>query len=84
MIKTVSLFYFKNHKETTINFDSLFNVIVGRNGSGKSAVLDAIEWCLFHSKGSDLRASSYSDLVNIHKPKDAVMAVHVSLSNQRE
>jgi chromosome segregation ATPase len=84
MLLCVELFHFKNHRTTTVDFTSPFNVIVGRNGSGKSAVLDGIEWCLFHSKSKDLRASSHQDLVNKAKPSSEVMAVQITLSQQQE
>ena len=81
MLRRVELFHFKNHKSTKVDFTSHFNVIVGKNGSGKSAVIDAIEWCLFHSKSSDLRATSQRDLVNnAGRQPHEVMAVQICLS----
>jgi len=41
-----------------------FTVVIGRNGAGKSAVIDAIEWCLFGMKGSMLRVKNTRQLVN--------------------
>lgn len=79
MLRRVELFYFKNHRETVVDFNSPFQIIVGRNGSGKSAILDAIEWCLFHSKSKELRAFSHQDLVNKSKPMCSDMAVQISL-----
>jgi chromosome segregation ATPase len=79
MLQRVELSYFKNHCNTVVDFNSPFNVVVGRNGSGKSAVLDAIEWCLFHSKGKDIRALSHKDLVNKSKPPHEVMSVQIEL-----
>mmetsp|Transcript_12726 Transcript_12726/g.20692 ORF Transcript_12726/g.20692 Transcript_12726/m.20692 type:complete len:101 (+) Transcript_12726:1018-1320(+) len=82
MLRRVELFHFKNHKSTSIDFSSHFNVVVGRNGSGKSAVIDAIEWCLFHRKSNDLRASSLRDLENASKQSHEVMAVQVCLRQE--
>ena len=84
MLRRVELFHFKNHKATTIDFSSPFTIIVGRNGSGKSAVMDAIEWCLFHSKSTELRASAHKDLVNANKPINDVMAVQISLQQENK
>lgn len=64
--------------------DSYFlDVIVGRNGSGKSCVLEAIEWCLSSLSARDVRGSNMKDLVNIHSIK-ASMAVTVEIYCKEE
>ena len=41
-IGTITLISFRNHKKTTLSFDSDLTVIWGKNGSGKTSVLEAI------------------------------------------
>lgn len=41
-IQSLSLFNFKNHAEATFKFSEQVNCLVGRNGAGKTNVLDAI------------------------------------------
>lgn len=47
-IKEIILNGFKSYGKKTVltDFDSEFNAITGRNGSGKSNILDAICFCL--------------------------------------
>jgi DNA repair exonuclease SbcCD ATPase subunit len=46
IIKSMTLKNFKNHKNTTINFDNKHTIIYGDNGTGKTSVGEAIAWCL--------------------------------------
>ncbi len=41
-LKTLQLVNFKNYTETRVDFTSNINVLVGKNGSGKTNLLDAI------------------------------------------
>ena len=41
-LKKISLFNYKNFSEATFEFDSKINCFVGKNGVGKTNVLDAI------------------------------------------
>ena len=41
-LKTLQLINFKNYAEARVNFSSRINVFVGKNGSGKTNLLDAI------------------------------------------
>jgi len=47
-VKSVVLHHFMSYKDAEINFqeDGVYNLI-GQNGVGKSAIRDAISWCLF-------------------------------------
>ncbi len=47
MIKSISLQNWKTHLDTKFEFSMGTNVIVGRMGSGKSAVMDAISFALY-------------------------------------
>ena len=43
-LKELSLFQFKNHSESSFQFNENINCIVGNNGVGKTNVLDAIHY----------------------------------------
>lgn len=43
-LERIHLIQFKNHQSTEINFISGLNAFVGRNGSGKTNILDAIHY----------------------------------------
>ncbi|MEM4540999.1 MAG: DNA double-strand break repair ATPase Rad50 [Archaeoglobaceae archaeon] len=47
ILKEISLKNFKSHRNTKISFDKGINLIAGRNGSGKSSILDAILVALY-------------------------------------
>mmetsp|Transcript_4361 Transcript_4361/g.6709 ORF Transcript_4361/g.6709 Transcript_4361/m.6709 type:complete len:123 (-) Transcript_4361:3359-3727(-) len=82
MLQSVSLHYFKNfgdraNSSVQVGSEGL-TVIAGRNGSGKSALLEAVQWCLFARRAHDLRARSGAQMVNVDSP-DGAMAVTVVL-----
>lgn len=88
MITKVVLNHFKNFNGAqTIVLSSpedeyYCDIIIGRNGSGKSCLVEAIEWCLYNRPPRDMRASNLKDLVNVLSP-DGKMAVSVELINRR-
>jgi len=43
-LETLQLMNFKNYAEARVNFSSKINVLVGKNGSGKTNLLDAIHY----------------------------------------
>lgn len=43
-LQTLQLINFKNYAEARVNFTSKINVLVGKNGSGKTNLLDAIHY----------------------------------------
>lgn len=43
-LQTLQLINFKNYAEARVNFSSRINVLVGKNGSGKTNLLDAIHY----------------------------------------
>ena len=43
-LQTLQLINFKNYAEARVNFSSKINVLVGKNGSGKTNLLDAIHY----------------------------------------
>ena len=47
MIESIRLKSFRKHEDMSLDFDEKFNLIHGRNNSGKTTVFFAIEYCLF-------------------------------------
>ncbi|MCL4365341.1 MAG: SMC family ATPase [Candidatus Marsarchaeota archaeon] len=47
MIKSIELRNWKTHKDTTLEFASGTNILIGQMGSGKSSIMDAISFSLF-------------------------------------
>lgn len=52
IVKKVSIENFKGIKSRVIEFNDELTEIVGKNGSGKTSVQDAIWWCLFNKNSS--------------------------------
>lgn len=55
MIRSVKLVNFVSHKDTSIELPHGLTAIIGRNGAGKTSILDAISYASFkqHSRGRD-------------------------------
>lgn len=55
MITSVELGNFISHSETKLNLEEGVTVFVGRNGAGKSSIIDAITFALFgeHTRKSN-------------------------------
>jgi len=47
MIETVRLVNFISHGDTTLDLDEGVNIFIGKNGAGKSSVIDAITYALY-------------------------------------
>lgn len=52
MLESLHLKDFQSHVNTKIEFDQLFNIIVGPSGSGKSAIIRALKYTAFNNAGS--------------------------------
>lgn len=86
MIQKIKLENFKNFKGKVsidlCNSDaSYFNVVVGRNGTGKSCIIEAIDWCLFRGTARDMRGGNVRDLVHTDASEDR-MSVTCALSSR--
>lgn len=51
-IHSIRLLNFRQHADTSIEFDSGLTGIVGANGTGKSTILEAIAWALYGSSAA--------------------------------
>ena len=59
IIHTLELKNFLSHENSTVNFDLGVNLITGKNGAGKSSLIDGIKFALF----GDTKRGSVQDLV---------------------
>lgn len=67
--------------ETEIDFEKGFHLIVGANGSGKSAILDAISFCLF---GQPYRKIKIKELINRKNRKSLSVTCYFTIDNNNE
>ena len=47
IIESIKIKNFLSHEDTEIDFEQGINIITGKNGAGKTSVLDAIKFALF-------------------------------------
>lgn len=84
IIKKVYVENFMCHRKFTIDFCRNVNFITGQNGSGKSAILAALQICLGAGARNTHRAGNLKDLIRkdgaANQPSEAV--VRVSLMNE--
>ncbi|MEP1096803.1 MAG: DNA replication and repair protein RecF [Cyclobacteriaceae bacterium] len=66
ILKSLKLTHFKNHVNATFNFNDGINCVVGKNGTGKTNLLDAIYYLSFTKS-----ALGSSDRLVINHEKDA-------------
>lgn len=52
ILKQLDLFNFRRYKELSIEFKDGITGIVGKNGTGKSTLLEAILWCLYGNRAA--------------------------------
>ncbi len=72
IIEEVDIEDFRSHRKSRVTFDEGISVIVGENGSGKTSILDAVNYALFKSKpNKDINAD---DLIRIGR-EEAVVSV---------
>tara|TARA_Y100000031_G_C8243463_1_gene396851 strand:- start:198 stop:2492 length:2295 start_codon:yes stop_codon:yes gene_type:complete len=86
MIDKIKLTNWRKHKELELDFTKGSNIIIGRMGSGKTSILQAIAYGLFGTfselKKRDLKTS---DLINKHsKEKIAEIELHIRDSHNNK
>ena len=83
VVEEVHMVNFMCHRNLTVTFGPHFNVVTGANGSGKSAILAALQVCLGGSTAATGRAAKMSEMVT--RGSNASYAlVRVKLRNQGE
>jgi chromosome segregation protein len=81
-IKKLEMVGFKTFaRKTTLTFDKGLNVILGPNGSGKTNILDSIQFVLGELSARTLRATNFSSLL-YHGGSEIPKAKHGSVTIQ--
>ena len=76
IIEEVTMVNFMCHSRLTFKFGPLINFIIGHNGSGKSAVLTALQLCLGTKAGATNRGQSLKSFIK-HGQDSASLSVRV-------
>ncbi len=71
VLESVQLENFVSHRSTALKLNPGITVFIGRNGSGKSSVIDAITFALYgeHTRGHNrnlVRRGSESSMVRLN------------------
>ena len=77
-ISRVSLHNFRNHQSLSIDCEAKFSLVLGKNGTGKTNVLEAVSML---NAGKGLRNASNSDIITNFDKNLAEWAVGLSYSN---
>lgn len=76
IIEEVTMINFMCHNKLTFKFGPLINFIIGHNGSGKSAVLTALQLCLGTKAGATNRGQSLKSFIK-HGQDSALLSVRI-------
>ena len=89
LVKRLELSGFKTFaRKTVLTFDRGLNVIVGTNGSGKSNIVDAIQFVLGERSARSLRIKSFPDLLfngndEYQKARRASVTIHIDNTDRK-
>ena len=61
LIEEIELKNFLSHKDTRVGFSTGVNIIIGKNGAGKSSIVDGMRMALFGSAEIERRMVSYRE-----------------------
>ena len=61
LIEEIHIRNFLSHRDTRIGFSTGINIIIGKNGAGKSSIVDAMRMALFGNNDIDRRMISYNE-----------------------
>ena len=78
MLESIELKNFLSHANTKITFDEGVNVFIGKNGAGKSSVIDAITYVLYGKHARGLNAN-----IIMHGAKKGSVTLRFSMYNKR-
>ena len=86
--KKIQLNGFKSFAEKT-NFliEKGLTGIVGRNGCGKSNIVEALRWCMGETSAKSMRGSGMEDVIfsgTSNKPSKNIAEVSVTISNENK
>jgi exonuclease SbcC len=70
MIKSISLQNFQSHKDNELVLHDNVNVVLGASDSGKSAILRAIRWVVFHKPAGDEMRSHWGGKTSVELTTD--------------
>ena len=80
-LKSLTIHRFKSFKHAELLFNDGFTCIVGRNGSGKSTIFDALTFGLGVTSKKRLRVNSLKDLLSDSlKEKKGLHTAYVKLT----
>lgn len=72
---------FRNLEDKNIKFSSKFNLFFGKNGQGKTSILEAIYFC---ATGKSFRTSKIQELIKYHKEKMGVYIQYEDSISKKE
>ena len=79
-INNLKMISFRNHKKTNIDFNSGLTVIWGKNGSGKTSILEAIHSL---SIGKSFKTNNKKELIKKSATEFFLKGVFIDKNNNR-
>jgi DNA replication and repair protein RecF len=79
-IKLTSFLNFRNLEDATLNFSNGINLFHGKNGQGKTSVLEAI---YFNSTGKSFRTKSNKDMIRYNSDNYGAYSEYIDIYGER-